>query len=638
MSNSKKILLIVLIPIVLVIISFASYSLVYAQKILPNVWIANIEVGGLTRNEAQKKLLYQIDSVKNKDLELSFNNQINTIKPSDLDLIYDPEKSLDAAYAIGRDGLLINQFIQKIESLYINTKLKAAFTINKTKLNRLVDNYSQEINQPVKEASLKIDNGEVLITESQQGKLLEKDQLENQIINIIGNLADARLIDLPLTTVEPQLTSKDVKLAQSQITKILTKPITLKSSAGDYEIDKSRLISWIELVAKPVSIKSVDYELKVLFNEEKIKNYIKELASKINKDPQDAKIIFNGENISVSSNSQNGYNLNQDQALKTIVASLEFSSQVAGISSDQGFDKNLFNIELPVETKIPNITENNIVSLGIKELISTANTNYKGSPENRRSNIKTGAAMFNGVVIKPGEEFSFLKYLGSVSEERGFKKELVIKQDSTEPEVGGGLCQVSTTMFRAALNAGLKITERTNHKYRVSYYEPPVGLDATIYEPAPDLKFVNDTPGHILVQSKIKNDNNITFEFYGTKDGRISTISDPVLYDYVNAPATRYIDDPEMNEGETKYLEKAHTGVKAKVYYQVKRDNEVINEQTFYSNYKAWGAVIKRGTKKVEQPAPTSEPAPAPEPTPNPTPAPEPTPAPTPPAEPAPTI
>lgn len=135
-----------------------------------------------------------------------------------------------------------------------------------------------------------------------------------------------------------------------------------------------------------------------------------------------------------------------------------------------------------------------------------------------------------GVIVEPGETFSFNKYLGEVDGEHGFLPELVIKKSGTVPEFGGGLCQVSSTAFRAAMDAGLPITERRNHAYAVQYYAPQ-GTDATIYPGVVDLKFTNDTPGSILVWPYEKDANTLIFDFYGTKDGRQVILEKPVQYD-----------------------------------------------------------------------------------------------------------
>jgi vancomycin resistance protein YoaR len=169
-------------------------------------------------------------------------------------------------------------------------------------------------------------------------------------------------------------------------------------------------------------------------------------------------------------------------------------------------------------------------NLGIEELLARGESNFKGSPNNRRHNIRIGTEKFQGILIKPGEEFSFNQHLGPVEEEQGFLPELVIKRTGTVPELGGGLCQVSSTAFRAAMQAGLPIVQRKNHAYAVKYYAPQ-GTDATIYPGVVDLKFKNDTPGHILVWAYLKDKDNLIFDFYGTKDDRKVTLEKPLQFD-----------------------------------------------------------------------------------------------------------
>ncbi|MCC7356452.1 MAG: VanW family protein [Candidatus Doudnabacteria bacterium] len=202
-----------------------------------------------------------------------------------------------------------------------------------------------------------------------------------------------------------------------------------------------------------------------------------------------------------------------------------------------------------VQPRKPLAATNN---LGIRELVGHGESKFNGSPKNRRINIAVGVEKFKGVIIMPGEEFSFNKYLGPVEKEFGFVPELVIKASGTVPELGGGLCQVSSTTFRAAMNAGLPIVQRKNHSYAVQYYAPQ-GTDATIYPGVIDLKFTNDTPGAILVWPYLKDANTLIFDFYGTKDDREVELEKPVQYDRksdgsMKATWVRHV----TNNGETK--------------------------------------------------------------------------------------
>lgn len=186
-------------------------------------------------------------------------------------------------------------------------------------------------------------------------------------------------------------------------------------------------------------------------------------------------------------------------------------------------------IELLTKERGAEINENNINKLGIKELIGKGESNFAGSPANRIHNIKIAAEKLNGILLKPNQEYSLIENIGEINKETGYKPELVIKEDKTIPEYGGGLCQIATTNFRAAMNTGLPVTERQSHSYSVQYYDPP-GTDATLYIPHPDFRFFNDTNNYILIQTAISK-NNLILELYGTKDGREIKLEGPEYWE-----------------------------------------------------------------------------------------------------------
>ena len=186
--------------------------------------------------------------------------------------------------------------------------------------------------------------------------------------------------------------------------------------------------------------------------------------------------------------------------------------------------------ELMVYKADPQNPLSNTNTLGINELIAEGVSKFNGSPKNRRFNIAVGVEKMKGILVAPGDTFSFDDNLGPVDGEHGFLPELVIDNGTTLPEFGGGLCQVSTTAFRAAMAGGLPITARRNHAYAVQYYSPQ-GTDATIYPGSADLKFVNNTPGTILIWPYESDSNTLVFDFYGTKDDRQVTLEKPVVFD-----------------------------------------------------------------------------------------------------------
>src|SRR3989344_2089462 len=201
--------------------------------------------------------------------------------------------------------------------------------------------------------------------------------------------------------------------------------------------------------------------------------------------------------------------------------------------------ENRSEANLVIVTNPPEIKLSETNDLGIKELVATGESNFSGSSQSRITNIRVGASRFHGLILKPGEEFSFNDNLGPVTAKAGFLPELVIKSFGTIPELGGGLCQVSTTAFRAAFYGGLNITARKNHSYAVSYYAPQ-GTDATLYPGVVDFKFINDTPAYLLISTRVE-DKRLIFDFYGTADGRKVVVDGPYQYDFTPGGASKAV-------------------------------------------------------------------------------------------------
>ncbi|PIP74493.1 MAG: hypothetical protein COW87_03645, partial [Candidatus Levybacteria bacterium CG22_combo_CG10-13_8_21_14_all_35_11] len=231
------------------------------------------------------------------------------------------------------------------------------------------------------------------------------------------------------------------------------------------------------------------------FSEDKLKNILDPISRAIEKKPVDALFKFENERVMAFSPSKDGQSLDFIQ-LNKIVS----SKTIALISSDK--TKNII-IPIPIKKTKPAITTDKANKLGIKEVIGTGTSLFQHSIPGRIFNVTLAATRINGILVAPGETFSFNKALGDVSSFTGYKQAYIIKDGRTVLGDGGGVCQVSTTLFRAILNAGLPILERQAHAYRVGYYEQDSspGLDATVYSPSPDLKFKNDTENNILIQS-----------------------------------------------------------------------------------------------------------------------------------------
>ncbi len=270
-----------------------------------------------------------------------------------------------------------------------------------------------------------------------------------------------------------------------------------------------------KLLAKNINSTRQNGQNVTSYRLEPIYNFIAETTGTLNRPAIEPVLQIDNGHVATFTPPQTGLSVSVRESALAALRSLEIGATSSSLS---------------VLQTVPQKTLDQTNQLGINELVAQGVSNFRGSPKNRRHNIAIGLEKFSGIIINRGEEFSFNKFLGPVDGENGFLPELVIKKTGTVPEFGGGLCQVSSTAFRAAMQAGLPITQRRNHAYAVQYYAPQ-GTDATIYPGVVDLKFINDTPGAILVWPYLKDKDTLVFDFYGTKDSRKVTLEKPVQYD-----------------------------------------------------------------------------------------------------------
>ena len=328
------------------------------------------------------------------------------------------------------------------------------------------------------------------------------------------------------------------------------------------------------------------------FSSQKLETQLLPLTSAINREPVDALFQFENGKVTAFRPSSDGARVNMEE-----IGDILLTKTPAIFFNEEG---KVITIPVSVDIIEPEISTDKANSLGIKELIGSGTSLFQGSIENRIYNITLASLRLNGILVAPNETFSFNKALGDISSFTGYKQAYVIENGRTILGDGGGVCQVSTTFFRALLNSGLPIEERTAHAYRVGYYEQdsPPGIDATIYVPSVDLKFKNDTGKHILIQTAVDPvDARLTFFLYGTKDGRSVTVSQPVITSQAPPPPAQYQDDPTLSAGTIKQVDFEAWG--ANVYFTrvVKKDGKVIISEKFTSNYRPWRAVFLRGTK-----------------------------------------
>jgi len=328
---------------------------------------------------------------------------------------------------------------------------------------------------------------------------------------------------------------------------------------------------------------------QILYDQNTLNELIQNLEDRYNKPAKDA--LFKFENNRVISFRK------EEKGLKILSNNLitDLNKKVA----EMKYNPTSKTIYLTDQIINPEITLADANKYGIEELIGEGKSDYTHSIPERIHNLTLAATKFNGVLIPKNKEISFNEIIGDISSLTGYKPAYIIKNGRTVLGDGGGVCQVSTTLFRAALNAGLEITERHAHAYRVGYYEndSKPGFDATVFSPSEDLRIKNDTSAYILIQTEIDNNNNLLiFYLYGKKDERKVEISPLLLYDVQPPPPPLYQDDPTLKKGVIKQIDFPAWGSKTSFDYRVYKQGKIVIEQNFFSLYRPWQAVFLKGT------------------------------------------
>ena len=582
-----------------------TFDKTFASRIYPNIYIGNLDLGGKTAAQANRLLNLETDKISQHGVVFSYKNQRTTVKPvvasADADLAYTiinfkNELALEAAFNYGRNRNFLTNLGNKLQLLLSKKSIDLLVAIDQDKIAKTLKDGFADASEPARDADLAVSFNpataayDFSVREEKMGKAINFQAAIGELINNLTGLSEAE-IKLATITEYPKILSRDCLNIDGKAEAILkAAPLTLKYGEIKWLIEQSQLAGLLAL--KPSGL-AAD-KVRVGLDDDKTKAYFAEkITPQIDRPALEAKFEMQGGKVIKFQSGQDGRSLEADASIIKIENEI-----LAGAP-----------IELIVKIQPTLVSTDNVNNFGIKELVGVGRSNFTGSPANRRHNIKNGANTLNGILIKPGEEFSLNKALGKVDGATGYLPELVIKEGKTTPEFGGGLCQIGTTMFRAALDTGLPITMRKNHSYRVSYYEP-AGTDATIYDPWPDLRFINDLASHILIQSKISGDD-LSFEFWGRRDGRVVEKTKPTIYNIVKPEPAKIIETLELKPGEKRCTERAHNGADAYFDYKVTYADGLVKEKRFSSHYVPWQEVCLLGVEKLSVPPDTASSTPA---------------------------
>lgn len=565
----------------------------FSNRALPRVSVAGIEVSYLPLEVIRVKLTNEVQGYFGQE-NLAFLVQDELwYYPLTVDgIVIDIDSTVANIVGLSEEKEIFASWRSLIETLRYGRDVPLTIDMSADYMNKLTASLSAQIDKPYIPPTIKVlpyadkaTKSRIVIEPGEAGQVLDVAVLENFLIDYVSWLK-SEPIPVPIRVQENDLTDENTRLTHELAESLLDKTIQLTYS-NDGEVTQSWAIK-DELLVHFI-------EVGEGFSREKIRNYLSEVAMVVDSPAQNARFSFNADAHRVEEfvAAKSGIKVDVEASAERVLRSLLILSNFN--STDP--------VELMVTATKPEVTLDEVNSLGIQELLGRGISTYYGSIPTRVHNVSLAAARISGAVVKPGEIFSFNDFVGEISKATGYKEAYVIFEGKTELGDGGGVCQDSTTMFRAALDAGLPIVERKPHSYRVGYYEQntKVGIDATVYPPYADLKFLNDTPAHILIQAMADTPNRtLTIEIYGTSDGRETEILNHVVWDVSPPPPDVWVDDPTLPVGEEKQIEKAVGGAKAKFDYLVTRGDEVLTEKTFYSTYKPWAAVYLRGTGEVQ--------------------------------------
>ncbi|MBI3626817.1 VanW family protein [Candidatus Uhrbacteria bacterium] len=588
-----------------------SYQTFYSGRFYKGVHIGRLDVSGLTPAEALSLLNSQASAFLSDGLPFYYHDQTISLKPTvsatgDIDLSYDLfsfdlDATIQSAFGYARNAPWPVRLEKQIVAFFKTQTYPIQYALDQSALeDSLKTNFGNFEVMPV--------NARLAIKEDTQG--LNVKIYPNKSGSVFdyqdaASQANDRLSHLSYRPIKLRQMEKraDITLAQANDLVNVSGPaqfINLAPVTLVYE-DKKWQLSRADLMNN-LDFGWVNDSLTYVLAGSRFQNFLKALAKQVNQPAVQARFEMKDGKVSEFQVGKNG--LKMDVEKNALVINLAINS----LRNEAALEVDKVQAEVTVD---------NINDLGVKEIIGVGRSNFVGSPVNRRHNISVGAAKLNGVIIRPGEDFSLIKTLGEISGETGYKQELVIKGNKTTPEYGGGLCQIGTTTFRAALASGLPILERQNHSYRVPYYEP-AGTDATIYYPKPDFRFLNDTGKYILIQTYMKG-NDLWFEFWGTKDDRLVDQTKSRVYNLKAPPPKEIIETEDLAPGKVKCTERAHVGADAEFTYKVIYPGGEVKQTVFKSHYKPWGEVCLVGKKAAEETvpvAPSGEPSVTPQGTP----------------------
>lgn len=489
--------------------------------------------------------------------------------------LIDIDATMKSAKQAAQRGALTRQLR---ELFGMSEQIETDFEVTNAAAEVVTDELIASWNVPLKkptDAKFDIQHGVVTVVSAVNGQTIDQEELSDSFITALEQNRSA--IIAAVVEGEPLITTDVADQLRPQAAAVaaeITKGRTISIKTKTFSVASSDLLALLQP-------RMVDDKPTIGIDPEMLKAQLHSKLSAFEQEAKNPEFERTGNKVTKFVAPQTGLAIDWDKLAQDLYTSLSANQTTVAVATKEAE---------------PEISLASLNDLGLKEVIGVGLSNFKGSPKNRRHNIAVGVASLKNLLIQPGETFSLIKALGAIDGTTGYLEELVIKDNKTTPEFGGGLCQIGTTTFRAAMGAGFPIVERRNHSYQVGYYfeNGLPGTDATIYDPKPDFRFKNDTAHWVMLEPRIKGDN-LEFVFWGTSDGRVATRTLPKVLSRTPAPPKKLTETLDLPPGTVKCTEKAHAGASVVFTYSVVYPNGDVKKEDFSSYYKPWAEVCLVG-------------------------------------------
>lgn len=579
-------------------IALAGFEAVYRDLIYPGVSAWGVELSGMTRAAAAEALTRDFTYPQTGQIVLRDGERTWLATPKEIGVAFDIEATVAAAHAVGRRGDLLADLADQFDAWYAGHPISPVVLYDYARAENYLRLIAAQIDTPTTEAGITVTNGEVYVTPAVVGRRLD---IPATISNLQSPISGLRSGEFLLVVSEETPAVLDAT-AQGEIARqILAAPLTLtipnprEGDPSGFPLDVPTLQSMLVFQRVENGPNSAHYEVGL--SPASLHAFLDPLAPALSQEPVNARFVFNDETkqLELYQPSSQGRALDVNASIREINLQVTRGEHVFPL---------VFTLTPPAVSD-----DATAEGLGITDVLTSQSTYFAGSGQERVNNLTVGAGQFLGILIAPGETFSFNKYLGDVSLDTGFAEALIIYAGRTIKGVGGGICQVSTTAFRAAFYAGLPIVERHSHAYRVQWYERGFGpgLDATVFSPVADFEFKNDMPTWVLMEAYVyPGRGEIEFKLYGTPDGRQVEIGRPQISNVIPHEPDVFEEDPEVEPGQVKQVEWAADGSDVSVTRIVtSASGEVLYEDNIRTRYLPWQAEYKVAPGELPTPTPT---------------------------------